>query len=571
MAVKAPVVAGKYTLLRKLGAGGMAEVFLAKQSSDLDDGSGKSGQKGFEKLVVIKRILPHLATGPANADFVRMFLDEGRLASDLRHPNIVSIIDVGKTAETYYLVMEFLHGQDIRKVQRKNAAWGEMIPFGHACQMVIDAAAGLHYAHHKTDLAGRPLHIVHRDVSPQNILVTYEGATKIVDFGIAKAATQTTHTSAGVLKGKYTYMSPEQAAGDVVDARTDQFALGIVLWELLTMRRLFKHDTEMATLEAIMGGAVPRPSRFREDLPKPIDDVVMKALQPNRDKRYRDCEELALALEDALAELSIVHSQARLAQYMRRLFADTLAEEATLGLVNPDGSLSKNLTPFTLPPADRERQDRMDAPADKRPAGDEDARDDRRQEPRVTRVDATTADRKSTMSRDESGSRGTRKRPPEAQSFRTESDAPERQASDSATDPTVVEEKRRRPRPPAPAEPRRELSRPRRADAPQRSRRLPIAALAVGALSACVVLAAWIAFASWAGSGPGTLVVRSEPRGALVFLDGQPTGQTTPALLKGVEVGTPHKLRLELGERSVEEIVTVPRRGATHEVKLDLP
>ena len=203
MAMKAPVIAGKYTLLRRLGHGGMAEVFLAKQMSE----------GGFEKLVVLKRILPHLASGP---EFVTMFLDEARIAADLRHPNIVTIADVGRVNDTLFMVMEFLHGQDIRKVQRKVAAFAQMIPLAHACQMAIDAAAGLHYAHTKHDLKGRDLQIVHRDVSPQNIIVTFEGSTKIVDFGIAKAAGQNTHTSAGVLKGKYTYMSPEQAQGEVV-------------------------------------------------------------------------------------------------------------------------------------------------------------------------------------------------------------------------------------------------------------------------------------------------------------------------------------------------------------------
>ncbi len=265
MVMKPPVIAGKYTLLRRLGHGGMAEVFLAKQMSE----------GGFEKLVVLKRILPHLASGP---EFVTMFLDEARVAADLRHPNIVTIADVGRVGETLFMVMEFLHGQDVRKVQRKVAAFGQMIPFGHACQMVIDAAAGLHYAHTKRDLNGQMLSIVHRDVSPQNIIVTFEGGTKIVDFGIAKAAGQSTQTSAGVLKGKYTYMSPEQAQGEIVDARTDQFALGIVLWELLTMRRLFKRDTEGQTLEAIIDGAVPRPKRFRDDCPPGIEDVVTARL-----------------------------------------------------------------------------------------------------------------------------------------------------------------------------------------------------------------------------------------------------------------------------------------------------
>ena len=542
---KPPVIAGKFTLLRKLGAGGMAEVFLAKQASE----------GNFEKLVVIKRILPALASGPSNTDFVSMFLDEARLASDLRHPNIVTVMDVGKTGETYYIVMEFLHGQDVRKMQRKNAAWSEELPLGHCCQIVIDAAAGLHYAHNKLDLDGRPLQIVHRDVSPQNILITYEGSTKIVDFGIAKAATQTTHTSTGVLKGKYTYMSPEQAAGEVVDARTDQFALGIVLWELLTMRRLFKRDSELLTLEAIMHGQIPRPSRFRTDLPKSIDDIVVKALSRKREDRFPDCEEMALALEDALSKESIVHSQSRLSQFMRRLFADQLAEEATLGLVNPDGSLSRNLTPFTL------------APPAERPAGEGFEKPPEKISPEKP-VDVTTAEGKRARSKDETSSRSKEKKPerkseppqkpierPTLQSVVTESDA---------TEPTVVNDLPEKPR-----APRSRDQKPRDRAIAARS---TIAIVIAGIAAAAIVIFIYVGVTAWSSSGPGTLIIRSEPKGAAVTFDDKPTGQLTPALLKGVEAGTPHKIRVELpGKPPVDEIVTIKKRGETLEVKLDIP
>jgi eukaryotic-like serine/threonine-protein kinase len=558
---KPPVIDGKYTLLRKLGAGGMAEVFLAKQASE-----GK-----FEKLVVIKRILPQLASGGSNTDFVSMFLDEARLASDLRHPNIVTVMDVGKTSETYYIVMEFLHGQDVRKMQRKNAAWSEEIPLGHCCQIAIDAAAGLHYAHNKKDLDNRPLQIVHRDVSPQNIIITYEGSTKIVDFGIAKAATQTTHTSTGVLKGKYTYMSPEQAAGEVVDHRTDQFALGIVLWELLTMRRLFKRDTEMLTLEAIMHGQIPRPSRFRADLPKSIDDVVAKMLSRKRDDRFANLEELALTLEDVLAKEGIVHSSSRLSQFMRRLFADTLAEEATLGLVNPDGSMSRNLTPFTLPPP----------PESKAPGDGFEAVGGEPAPPKPPPVDATTAEGKrgSKSKPDETGTRSGKKDPPkEAKPVRKEEpkkppkESPFSDLSQSSpTEPTVANAPPRdtAPQPkvvPKPRETKRD--REERAIAAKST----IAIVIAGVLAAALVIAIYVAVSAYSSSGPGTLIVRSEPKGAAVMIDGKDTGQVTPALLKDVEAGTPHKLRLTLkGREPVDEIVTIDGRGKTLEVKIDLP
>ena len=549
MAMKAPVIAGKYTLLRRLGHGGMAEVFLAKQMSE----------GGFEKLVVLKRILPHLASGP---EFVTMFLDEARIAADLRHPNIVTIADVGRVNDTLFMVMEFLHGQDIRKVQRKVAAFAQMIPFAHACQMAIDAAAGLHYAHTKHDLKGRDLQIVHRDVSPQNIIVTFEGSTKIVDFGIAKAAGQNTHTSAGVLKGKYTYMSPEQAQGEVVDARTDQFALGIVLWELLTMRRLFKRDTEGLTLEAIIDGAIPRPRRFREDCPAAIEDVVMTALQKDRSRRFRDCEALAFALEDALAKEAIVHSQSRLAQYMRRLFADQLAEEASLGVVQPDGSLSvKNTFPVSV------RRD--DVKADKKP---ESKLVERLPDPPVATAaeghEATQADRKKLRSRSSEmrvDSEVQRPAPPAAETTRerdmsrSTNREPQGASRERGAD-RGLERDRSRDRGPAVSD----LSSPAGG---RRSVLLAAAGVTV-ALAAVVVVVGLIVTQ---GPGPATLVVRSEPRGASVLVDGRDSGEKTPALIRGVQSGEPHKVRLELaGHVPLDEIVTVAKAGATREISFTL-
>jgi serine/threonine protein kinase len=542
MAMKPPVIAGKYTLLRRLGHGGMAEVFLAKQSGD----------GGFEKLVVLKRILPHLTAGP---EFTAMFLDEARVAADLRHPNIVNIVDVGRVSsganDTLFMVMEFLHGQDVRKLQRKVAAYGQMVPLAQACQIAIDAAAGLHYAHAKNDLNGKPLHIVHRDVSPQNIIVTFEGSTKIVDFGIAKAAGQSTHTSTGVLKGKYTYMSPEQAEGQPLDARTDQFALGIVLWELLTMRRLFKRDSEVLTLEAITDGPIPKVRRFREDCPAAVEDVVMTALSRDKNKRFRDCEEMALALEDALAKEQIAHSQSRLSQYMRRLFADQLAEEAAIGVVQPDGSLSaKNTFPIAEKP---KRDEPKPAPA---PAPDP---------PADPPVDATQADRKRTKSK--ATETDSRRPAPETRAEKK----PDPPRDDRGRDREPARDERRDREPDRAIEPRRDRDPDR--DRPRDRGRdrgvLPIAA-AIGGVAAVVVVVVVVLTQFVFADGNANLVIRSQPRGARVFLDDVDTTQTTPALLKGVRSGDPHKVRLELEGKSVQEIVTIPRKGMTHEVTLEL-
>ncbi len=575
--MKPPIIAGKYTLLRRLGHGGMAEVFLAKQSGD----------GGFEKLVVLKRILPHLSAG---GEFAAMFLDEARVAADLRHPNIVNIVDVGKVPasgsgnDTLFMVMEFLHGQDVRKLQRKVAAFGQMIPLGHACQIAVDAAAGLHYAHAKKDLSGKALQIVHRDVSPQNILVTFEGGTKIVDFGIAKAAGQSTHTSTGVLKGKYTYMSPEQAEGQAVDARTDQFALGIVLWELLTMRRLFKRDTEVLTLEAITEGPIPRPRRFREDCPASVEDVVMTALARDRNKRFRDCEEMALTLEDALAKESIVHSQSRLSQYMRRLFADQLAEEAALGVVQPDGSLSaKN----TFPMHERRKEGAGDDKIEKaeKPSGSAgpEARADVVEKPASPAPpEATQADRKRAKSK--SGTETDSKRlaktakPPDPVAVRTPPPADRARDEDRGPDRGTDRGTDRGPdRGSADCDRGGgvERGRDRARDAIPRSRDpaiKPAVAIAAMATGAVIVVVGFVAWSALFSDGAANLIVRSEPRGARVFVDDVDTQQTTPALIKDLRSGEPHKVRLVLeGRPPLQEIVTIPKKGITHEVKLDLP
>lgn len=309
-----PIVAGKYTLIKKIASGGMAEVFLAKQA----------GLDGFEKLVVLKRVLPHLST---HAEFTRMFLDEAKTAADLRHPHLVHTYEIGEDAGVYFMVMEFLHGQDLRRLMKSVALSKQRIPLSYGVGIIMDAASGIHYAHTKTDLHGNPLGIVHRDISPQNIIITYEGLVKIVDFGIAKAAHQREVSSSGVLKGKYCYMSPEQALGHTIDALTDQFALGIVLYEMTTMRRLFKRDSELLTLKAVSQCQIMPPKNVVSDYPVALNNIVMKALQGNKNKRFKNCHELRLALEEFLESERHLYSTARLASYMRSLFNERIIEE----------------------------------------------------------------------------------------------------------------------------------------------------------------------------------------------------------------------------------------------------
>jgi len=299
--------------------GGMAEIYLARQS----------GLEGFEKKLVVKRILPHLAE---NEDFVKMFLHEAKVAARLNHANIAQIFDLGReeTTGSYYIAMEYIHGEDLRRISKQAEAQGRDLPVGLVMRMVADACAGLDYAHKRADEQGRPLDIVHRDVSPQNILVSFDGSVKVVDFGIAKAADQATVTRSGVLKGKYSYMSPEQAAGQRVDCRTDVFAIGVVLWELLTGTRLFKRASDVATLNAVAECRVDPPSSANPRLPPSVDVLVMRALTRDPNERFQEAVELQVAIEDWLVRNQQAASSAHLAAFMQDLYAERLADESRL-------------------------------------------------------------------------------------------------------------------------------------------------------------------------------------------------------------------------------------------------
>jgi serine/threonine protein kinase len=310
---------GRYELIKKIATGGMAEIFLARQA----------GLEGFEKLLVLKRILPHLAE---NDEFVEMFLHEARVAVRLNHPNIVQIFDLGKENNAYYIAMEYIHGEDARRVWKQADAQKKPIPVPLVCRIVMDAAAGLDYAHKKTDPSGAPLHIIHRDVSPQNILVSFEGAVKVVDFGIAKAADQASQTRAGVLKGKYSYMSPEQAAGKDIDQRTDQFALGVVLWELLTARRLFKRNNDIQTLAAVTECKITQPWEIDPRVPKEVGAIALKAMARDPDQRFEDLHQMQVALEEWLLANRQSSGPSHLASYLADLYADRLSRERSEGV-----------------------------------------------------------------------------------------------------------------------------------------------------------------------------------------------------------------------------------------------
>ena len=322
---------GRYQLLKKLAAGGMAEVYLAKQQ----------GMEGFEKLLVVKRILPHLAH---DEEFVQMFLNEARIAARFNHANIVQIYDLGKISDSYFIAMEYVHGEDLGRITRKAWNMGKWIPMPLALRMVAMACEGLFYAHSKTDENGNPLEVVHRDISPQNILISFDGGVKVVDFGIARAADSVSMTKSGTIKGKYAYMSPEQAEGKPVDCRADVFAIGLVLYELLTGVRPLKRDSDIVTLQAALACEIEPPSKVAQ-VPENLDAVVMKALAKRVDDRYQTAQEFQLALENYLVQKKLSASSVHVAELMKTLFADRLEEEARLGQPSPSGPSSQTGVP----------------------------------------------------------------------------------------------------------------------------------------------------------------------------------------------------------------------------------
>lgn len=306
---------GKYTLLRKLAVGGMAELFLALQTS----------VAGFEKLIVVKRVLPKLA---ADENFVTMLLDEARIAATLNHPNIAQTFDVGKWEGDYYIAMEHVHGEDLRSIVRQMRHKGvRAFPLEHTLAIILGCCKGLSYAHEKTDLNGAPLKIVHRDVSPQNVLVTFEGNIKLVDFGIAKAATVKEDESQTQLKGKVPYMSPEQAQALPLDCRSDVFSLGVMLFELCTGKRLFRGPNEFETLKLIVEGDYPSPRSINPNLPARLEGIILKALAKDRQQRYQTAREFQADLEDFIRDERLAVSPLSLRGWMQSLFDEKLAQQ----------------------------------------------------------------------------------------------------------------------------------------------------------------------------------------------------------------------------------------------------
>ena len=311
---------GPYRLLEKVAVGGMAEVFKAK----------RTGVEGFEKVLAVKRILPHLSD---NKEFVDMFVDEAKMVAGLAHPNIVQIFDLGRIEKTYYIAMEYVHGRDLRSIMRRARERGLRIPLDLTAFVVSRVCAALEYAHRKKDDRGKPMRIVHRDVSPQNILISFEGDVKLADFGIAKAATKATATDRGALRGKLLYMSPEQASGKPMDRRSDLYSLGIVFYEMVTEQRPFQAQGEVSVLELVREGRIAPPSSINPKIPEKLERVMLKALEKDPDARYQDAADFFRDLERILHERQPPTPLA-LARFLEILFdpeerGDAVAAEGT--------------------------------------------------------------------------------------------------------------------------------------------------------------------------------------------------------------------------------------------------
>ena len=314
---------GRYRIVQRIAQGGMASVYLAQSR----------GAHGFEKWVAIKVIHPHLA---AERKFVEMFLDEARIFAPLHHPNVCAILDFGEEDTLPYLVMEYLHGETLSAVVRRARSMSEGLPLGIAARVVAEAARGLHSAHELRGEDRDLLGVVHRDVSPQNVFVLYDGGVKVVDFGIARARNRLTTTVPGEFKGKLAYSAPELVGSDPVDRRADVFSLGVILWESLTLRRLFRRRSEAETLNAVLTHAVPKLSQMGVTVPAPLQDAVARALERDPDKRQQTAKILGDELEAVLYGLGTPWGASQITTWMQSGFSERI--DTTGEMLRPSGT-----------------------------------------------------------------------------------------------------------------------------------------------------------------------------------------------------------------------------------------
>ena len=326
---------GKYTLLDRIAFGGMAELYRAKIT----------GEQGFEKLVAIKKIYTHLHS---QEEMVQAFIDEAKLAAYLQHANIVEVYDFGCLQGTYFIVMEYLRGKDLRSISNRLQDADQSLGLNNSLFIASSICAGLEYAHQLPDIAGNPLNIVHRDISPQNIFITYSGQVKILDFGLAKVAGRQSATETGTLKGKLAYMAPEQAQGKAIDQRSDIFSLGIILYEMLSGRRMYEGDTLKLLRQAQNRSFVP-PELIMPELPRSLQETLHGTLAFVPADRFSDCSQVLSALEGCQADFSYRSQERQLSRMVSDLFTEekNLEEEKLAELLAGDGHTPPN--PYVRP------------------------------------------------------------------------------------------------------------------------------------------------------------------------------------------------------------------------------
>lgn len=312
---------GRYRLCFELASGGMATVYLARAQ----------GVSGCDELVALKRIHPHLVHEPG---IVRLFLDEARIASLISHPNVCSVFDFGQAEGEHYIAMEYLVGEPLARIYQRVATQPEqrsspLLPF-RAARIISDACEGLHAAHELKDTRGSLLNVVHSDVCPHNLFVGYDGITQIMDFGVASAHQHSDHSAPGQIVGTFPFMAPEQMTAAVVDRRVDVWGVGVVLWELLTLRPLFEKDTDLETMYAVLSGEIPPPSRHCPAVPRQLDSIVLRALDRNPDERWQTTREFGEALNRFLSKESQFIGANEISDWMIELFPKGMRQKEQL-------------------------------------------------------------------------------------------------------------------------------------------------------------------------------------------------------------------------------------------------
>ena len=323
--------AERYEIVGRIASGGMAEIYLAKMLTTA----------GVEREVVLKRLLPELQQ---DHEFVQMFHDEAQIASQLNHPNVVQIFELGELDESLFISMELLRGVNLRDLLARLHHDNQKIPTEIACRIFCGALEGLGYAHNFSDQNNRPLNIIHRDVSPQNIIVTYEGTVKVVDFGVAKAEGKLHQTRAGLVKGKFAYMSPEQVQGHGLDGRSDIFALSEIFYELLLHRHPFFAESDMDVLRLILEGRPPHPNALDQSFSPELADIILKAMKREPDDRYDNAQDFLLAIEQFLVNSRKPATTMSVGRFVRELFSDRMALEQKARKRNDEELLVKAMT-----------------------------------------------------------------------------------------------------------------------------------------------------------------------------------------------------------------------------------